>query len=93
MLIEFDEIAVYMGRLYAAALHDIGQAAPGDVDLTGTSIVRWREAYLEGIKDMGQGILTRVPIEHRDAALKAVHAARDLETKELTSPADAPEQS
>lgn len=89
MQIEADEIIAYMGTLYGAALHDLETANPSDVGLNGVSIVEWRKAYLEGIKDTVGGIVTRVPDEKRGEVAIAIRTAcdKELETLRASQPA------
>lgn len=75
MLIECDAIVTYMGELWEAAMRDHRDADPGDVGLNGVSIKEWRAAYLEGIKDCWEGVMTRVPETQREEVKVALYAA------------------
>lgn len=89
MALEAAEITAYMGELYAAAMHDLKSADPGEVDMHGMSIVGWRGAYLEGIRDTIAGIVTRVPDERRPQIEAAIKSAFEAHTAALT-PSAAP---
>lgn len=79
-----EEVASYIGSLYAAAKHDLESASPGDVGLDGVSIVGWRQGYLEGCKDMAEGIITRLPESERERLRPKMLAAFHAETSTLT---------
>lgn len=70
----FKEIAEYIGELMGAATHDFKEASWEDVDMRGMSIKGWREAYCEGIKDLSDGILSRIP-EHQQEQFKEIGKA------------------
>ena len=71
----FNKIAEYMGELYGAAKHDLTASNPADVGLNGVSVIGWREAYLEGCKDMAEGVVTRIPEDIREAVKAIVRAS------------------
>lgn len=79
----YEPVAAYIGELYAAALHDLETANPSDVGLNGVPIRAWREAYLEGCKDMAEGIVTRIPEQHREAIKTIVHSSAEKEIARL----------
>lgn len=85
MQIEFDKIAEYLGELYAAAQHDLKTANPADVGIGGVPVVGWRQAYVEGCKDMVEGVVTRVPDQQREEVKTAVLAAFEAETARLSA--------
>lgn len=79
----FQEIAAYMGLLVGAALHDRDIAEPADIGLYGMPIKQWRDAYLEGCKDMATGVTARVPEAIREDFKAAVLAAVTAEHERL----------
>ncbi len=85
MQIEFENIALYIGNLCAAAKYDLEHANSSDVVLNGMSIVGWRQAYLEGCKDMAEGILERIHGSLRQAAKKSVIDAFNEKVSELNT--------
>ncbi len=91
-----DELAVvakYVGELWAAAKHDLETATPADVGLNGISIVGWRRAYLEGCKDMAEGIATRLPEAVREDFKRIVFdtASAELASLKANPPSPSPE--
>ena len=78
-----DEIAAYIGRLYAAAKHDAETCDPSDVGMDGIPIVAWRRAYLEGCKDMAEGVATYVGAARHDDFKNAARASYAAETATL----------
>jgi hypothetical protein len=74
-----DEVTKYLGELAAAAKFDLDNADPSHVAMDGTSVIAWRRAYLEGVKDAIEGIITRQP-ELQDAVREHL-ARRSLELK------------
>lgn len=75
MLIEFDQIAEFMGSLCGAARHDWVDASPEDVGMHGVPIKGWRHAYFEGCKDMAEGIAARLPEEYREKVKEIAQAS------------------
>lgn len=71
------DVAQYIGNLYGAAWHDAETANPSDVTFDGTAVSAWRRAYLEGCKDMANGVAARLP-EMKDAVLAAFQTQRAL---------------
>lgn len=87
----FSSIAAYTGELTAAAKHDLQSADPADVGMNGVSIVEWCKAYLEGCRDMANGVYTRVDEKMKAGFEKAARAAFDAtlaEEKRLSETAD-----
>lgn len=55
------KISKAMGELYGAAAKDVEAADPADVGLNGMPVRGWREAYLEGCKDMADRVGSQFP--------------------------------
>lgn len=57
---DLDKIAEYAGKLCGAAQRDLNEAKPEDVGLNGMPVLGWRKAYLEGCKDMANGVAAQI---------------------------------
>lgn len=73
-------IIQYIGELWAAATHDHETADPADVGMGGVPIKAWRNAYREGVKDMAEGIVSRLPKDQQETTIAAI---RERATDEL----------
>lgn len=82
----FLSIAAYTGELTAAATHDLQAADPSDVGMNGVSIVEWRKAYLEGCRDMANGVYSRVDEKMKAGFEKVAREAFSSTSAALSAP-------
>lgn len=78
-----DEVLAVIGEQVSAARHDWETCDPGDVGLHGVNIKQWREGYYEGVKDLAQIIVGRLPKDHQDYAGRKIRAAFDADFAKL----------
>lgn len=95
MQVDFTEAMIGIGKLMAAATHDLKTADPSDVGLGGIPVRAWREAYAEGCRDMANKVSTSLPESMHPEIKQAVMTAFNeefarLEAATLTSQQEKP---
>lgn len=78
-----DEVLAVIGEQVSAARHDYETCDPSDVGLHGVNIKQWREGYYEGVKDLAQIIVGRLPKEHQEYAGRKIREAFDADIAKL----------
>lgn len=82
---ELERLAEGIGELYAAARHDYAMASWDDIGLHGVPIKHWREAYVEGCKDMAGKVASALDEAEREVFVVAVREALDRHEKLLAA--------